>query len=591
MNLLHFQAANCKNCYRCIRTCPVKAIEFKDNQAQIIAEDCIFCCSCMKECPQNAKTVESDLYKVMRMLQGSVPIIVTLAPSFAGFTDDPERYLEHLYEAGFAQVRETAEAAEMISRCYEEEFRAKGRLITTSCPVVVEYIEKYMPQWIGHLAQADSPMIAHAKWIKQQHPEAKVVFIGPCYAKKTEAAHQPGYVDAVLTFDEAARLPSIRNKPDWIFHSEDGVWKADALAWLEGTGEGNAPFGFEGAGKQGVLQGKGGLGLEAARLYPVEGGVIETTFAAGNEPASSRHRAVSGIENCRKLLSSMKELPEGYFLEMNACEGGCVNGQASTDRVHPLIKQDRILAYRERPGLWNPPLQMEDMDLVRRTFRDRSKPSARYTDEDIQSVLKKLGKDCREHELNCGACGYNTCRDKAAAVLAGKAELYMCMPYAQAKAESFAHVLLERTPNAVIAATDQLLVKEVNRAAGVFYQTEPDQLVGLPMAYLLSPDEFALTQQEPVRKKLYFPDLRKTAIVSASYVAEQQLYLIILHDLTEQEQEQEKLRSLKQETVEMAQRVIENQMRVAQEIAGLLGETTAETKVTLTKMKRLLLEE
>lgn len=579
MGLLHFQAANCKNCYRCIRTCPVKAIEFKDNQAQIITDDCIFCCSCMKECPQNAKTVDSDLSKVTRMLQSGKKVVVSLAPSFAGFTEDPDRFIEQLFQAGFAEVRETAESAVEISKQYEAEFRAKGRLITTACTVVVEYIEKYMPEWLGLLAEVDSPMMAHAKWIKQQHPEAKVVFIGPCYAKKTEANHQPGFIDAVLTFDEVQSLtPALVRQPPFI----NTVLQDEAVERMAASACSVPSQGADVFPNQ---------SLQKARLYPVEGGVVETTFMSGNEPASSRHRAVSGIENCRKLLSSLKELPEGYFLELNACEGGCLNGQASGENIHPLLKQDRILSYRRGQTLQNAPLPMEGGDLIHRRFRDRSKRPVSYTNEQIRSVLKKLGKERREDELNCSACGYDTCRDKAEAVLAGKAELYMCMPYAQTRAESFAHVLLEKTPNAVIAVTEQLLVKEVNDAASSFYQMEAAQLVGLPLPFLLNPEEITLSQVEQIRKKIYFPELRKTAIVAASYVAEQQLYLVILHDLTEQEQEQEKLRALKQETVEMAQRVIENQMRVAQEIAGLLGETTAETKVTLTKMKRLLLEE
>lgn len=560
MGLLRFQAANCKNCYRCIRTCPVKAIEFKDNQAQIITDDCILCCSCIKECPQNAKTVDSDVYKVVRMLRAGGPVIVSLAPSFAGYTEDPLAYIDRLRQIGFAEIRETAEAAVAISSVYEQEFRAKGKLITTACPVIVEYIEKYMPEWLGLMAESDSPMMAHAKWIKRHVPDAKVVFIGPCYAKKSEAVAQPGFVDAVLTFEEAEQLP-MGMAP----HTE-------VAAAAESPARSADP------------------NLETARLYPVEGGILETTFPADNEPASSRHRAVSGIENCRRLLSSMKDLPDGYFLELNACEGGCLNGPASGDQVHPLLKQDRLLAFRQNKMPPVTPLPMNDRSMIRRTFKNKSKPKAMYSNEQVRAVLKKIGKHYLEDELNCGACGYNTCRDKAEAVLAGKAELYMCMPYAQAKAESFAHVLLEKTPNAVIAVTDQLLVKEVNDAACSFFQMDEGQLHGLPLPFLLPMEEFPLPQEEQVKRKLYFSDLRKTANVTASYVPEHQLYLVILHDLTEQEQEQERLRSLKHETVEMAQRVIENQMRVAQEIAGLLGETTAETKVTLTKMKRLLLE-
>lgn len=573
MGLFRFQAANCKNCYRCIRTCPVKAIEFRDNQAKIMDDACIFCCNCLTECPQNAKTIDSDLQKVARMLRAGMKVKVSLAPSFAGFAEDPHAFISRLYSLGFHEVRETAEAASVVSQVYAEEFAAKGKLITTACPVVVEYVEKYFPQGIGLLAACDSPMMAHAKWMKQQDPGVKVVFIGPCYAKKKEAADQPGFIDAVLTFEEALLLEPIP-------HLLGGGTFTESLPAESRPGEDcPAPLPER--------------ELIRARAYPVEGGVLETSFPPEAVPPSPRRKAISGIENLRRLLASLEELPDGLFLELNACEGGCLNGPASGDRLHPLLKQERILAYRENPlpHTAASSLPMDDRTIIARTYEDRSVPVIRHSEEEIRSVLMKLGKRRKEDELNCGACGYSSCRDKAAAVLEGKAELYMCMPYAQARAESFAHVLLEQTPNAVIAVTEQLYVKEVNDAAVRFYRMDARKLVGLPADFLLDPEEIALTPSEPVRKKLHFPDLRKTAMVSASYVASQQLYLVILHDLTEQETEQEKLRVLKQETVEMAQRVIENQMRVAQEIAGLLGETTAETKVTLTRMKKLLLED
>jgi len=562
MSLFRIQGANCKNCYRCIRACPVNAIEFRGNQARVIEEECIYCCGCLRECPQNAKTVETDVAKVNRMLAEGKRIVVSLAPSFAGYTEDPKEYIARLYELGIAQVRETAEAAAWVSRAYAEQFHAKGKLVTTPCPVVVDYMEKYTPHLLGDMANTVSPMVAHAKWIKASSPGVKVVFVGPCYAKRKEMADHPGTVDAVLTFEEATQL---RPGPQ---RAEQEQHRMEASA--------DAPD------------------FSAARAYPLEGGVIQTSFPSGIPTAgSSRYRTVSGIDNIKRLLSSMERLPEGYFLELNACDGGCMNGPASGG-APILYKQERVLSYMEaqnhhRYNGTEPPA--EDTAWMSRRFQDRSRPSSVYSEAQIRSVLDKIGKWRKEDELNCGACGYSSCRDKAAAVLAGKAELYMCMPYVQAKAESFAHVLLEKTPNAVIAVTDQLLVKEVNGAAESFYQMDAKMLVGLPSDFLLDPAEVELSQTEPVRKKVYFHDLRKIAIVSASYVPEQQLYLVILHDLTEQEQEQEKLRSLKQETVEMAQRIIEKQMRVAQEIAGLLGETTAETKVTLTKMKRLLLEE
>lgn len=568
MGLFNFQAANCKNCYRCIRVCPVKAIEFKDNQARILDEACIFCCSCLMECPQNAKTIGSDLEKVSRMLRSGGRVVVSLAPSFAGYTEDPHGFIDRLYRVGFAEVRETAEAAEEVSREYAKEFARRGKLLTTACPVVVEYVEKYFPQGIPYLAPVDSPMMAHAKWIKMRDPSAKVVFIGPCYAKMKEALDQPGYVDAVLTFEEAMKLTVPLAMREEAFPEGAGSAR---------DGQGSAPYGD---------------GMSRARLYPIDGGVVATSFPPGTGPGSPRHTAVSGLENLRKLLATLEDLPDGWFLELNACEGGCIHGPASGDRIHPILKRERILRYRESPAAAPERLlPMDDRMIIRRTFRNKSRPVPVHAEEELRSVLVKLGKHRREDELNCGACGYSTCRDKAAAVLEGKAELFMCMPYAQTRAESFAHVLLERTPNAVIALTEQLYVKEVNEAAERFYRMDAEQLMGLPADFLLDPEEIVLSQTEPVRKRVHFAGLGKTANVTASYIGDQQLYLIILHDLTEQEQEQEKLRTVKQETVEMAQRVIENQMRVAQEIAGLLGETTAETKVTLTRMKKLLLEE
>lgn len=560
MSFINFQEANCKNCYRCIRSCSVKAIEFKNNQARIIDDECIYCCNCLKECPQNAKTVDSDLPAVNRLLAGHEDVVASVAPSFAAYFDDPEGFKRKLYDVGFSEVRETAEAAEVVSRIYAEQYKDKGGLITTACPVIAEFVQKRFPHLIGWMAAIDSPMVLHAKWIKEQRPGAKVVFIGPCYAKKKEMIDQPDTVDAVLTFDCVDQL---RYPPSYGRYAAQGGAE-EAAEEVVGQPQPEAPV--------------------TARLYPVEGGVIETTFPGKQQ--SIRYRAISGIENCRRLFQSMND-PEGFFLELNACEGGCVNGPVFGERSDLLGMQNRVMAYMSGRRAESP---MPPANLVQtfRSFRDLSKPPSHYTDNQIEAVLRKIGKNGREDELNCGACGYGSCREKAKAVLDGKAELYMCMPYMQAKAESFAHTVLEKTPNAVIAVSDQLLVKEANKAAADFFELSPEYLIGMPLPLLIDPDEVAVSPSRPVQRKLFFPDLSKTANVSISYVPEQQLYLLILHDLTEREQEQEKLQAMKQETMEMAQKVIDNQMRVVQEIASLLGETTAETKVTLTKLKKLL---
>lgn len=554
-SLVRSSEANCKNCYRCIRNCPVKAIRFKDNQADVM-ENCIACGLCIRECPQKAMHVPSDADRVREMLRSGESVAVSLAPSHVAYEHKPGMLKKKLREIGFSEIRETAEAAEIVSGFYYSEFRNTGRLITTACPVVVELVERHYPKLLPTLAKTDSPMIAHGKLLKAMNPSLKVVFVGPCYAKKKEAMMQPGSIDAVLTFDEIATFEAAENLAE---------------------ASGDEPLTDE------VLS--AGAREQTARIYPVENGVIETTFAGKDLP--ELHRAYSGMELCQSVLSRLDPENGSFFLELNACSGGCINGPVSGDACGLLEKQDRVSRYKRSLAPSGELPRLPEGALAR-SFTDRHIGKVRHSEQAIAEVLEKFGKHSPEDELNCGACGYSSCRAKAEAVLEGKAELYMCMPYMQAKAESLSNVIIDKTPNGILAVSEELIIQEANEAACRFFETGMKEMLDVPVELFVDLNDIPFTKTEKTMNKVYFADRKKTAMVTVTYLADFHFYLLALTDLTEREREQEKLQRLKEETIEMAQKVIDNQMRVSQEIASLLGETTAVTKVTLTKMKQLI---
>jgi len=554
-SLVRSSEANCKNCYRCIRNCPVKAIQFKGNQADVM-ENCISCGLCVRECPQRAMHVPSEVEKVSSLLRAGERVAVSLAPSHVAYEHKPRMLKNSLKEIGFGEIRETAEAAEVVSELYYSQFRSSGRLITTACPVVVELIERYYPQLIPCLAATDSPMIAHAKLLKAMDPSVKVVFVGPCYAKKKEAMAFPGLIDAVLTFDEVAVLETEEAE-----YGQRGTGSSEAAA--AGFGEREQP----------------------ARAYPVENGVIAATFAGKELP--ELHRAYSGIDMCKAVLSRLNPDEGSFFLELNACSGGCINGPVSGDACGLLEKEERISRCRKSlvPAAELPHLPE---GALNRGFTDRRPQRIGHSEETIREVLEKFGKHTPADELNCGACGYSSCREKAEAVLEGKAELYMCMPYMQAKAESLSNVIIDKTPNGILAVSEDLIVQEANEAACRFFGSGVREMLDVPVEMYVDLAAVPFTKTEKMMNKVYFADRKKTAMVTVTYLPDFHFYLLVLTDLTERELEQEKLQRLKEDTIEMAQNVIDNQMRVSQEIASLLGETTAVTKVTLTKMKQLI---
>ncbi|MDO4553770.1 MAG: [Fe-Fe] hydrogenase large subunit C-terminal domain-containing protein [Lachnospiraceae bacterium] len=567
MKVIDFLDANCKNCYKCVRHCSVKAIKVRDGQAQILNEQCILCGHCLEVCPQNAKTFISDLSRVKKYLAAKEKVIISIAPSYLGILeyDHPGQVVDALHRLGFYQVRETAEGAAMVTGAYQALLQdgTLENMITTCCPSVNDLVEKYYPDLTPYLAPVVSPMIAHGKLIKQLYPDSKVVFLGPCIAKKEEAegdSRTKGYIDAVINFTELEQ---------WLL--EEGI----TISLCDRVPMDNPNPGIN-------------------RLYPVSGGVV-TSVMLDKSPDKTYHKIyVDGIENVIDVLNGMRQGEiKHYFIEANVCEGGCIKGPA-IDKLGVSRFKARVIIEDQVEHI--PACCEESCSsiLLDKSFYPRPVTEHMPSEEEIQTILHSTGKYTKEQELNCGACGYSSCREKAIAVAQGKAEIDMCLPYACEKARSMANIVMEATPNMILIVDGDMRICELNKKAeDVLQIKKPEALEHYLFEYLDHSDALSVydSHQPILHKKVALENLHMTAMLICVYVKDSDYVLCIFQDITDQEEKKLKHYNLKMETVEMAQKVIDKQMMVAQEIASLLGETTAETKVTLSKLRDSILFE
>ena len=563
MSVIGLKKANCKNCYKCLKVCPVKSIRVVNEQAQIIDDDCLLCGTCLANCPQNAKTLTSSLDQVKEMLASGEKVAVSLAPSFLGSfsLEKPGQMAAALKKLGFCAVSETAQGAAYVTAQYHDlmvENKMKN-IITTCCPSINRLIELYHPEVVEYMAPVVSPMIASARLIKQALGKGvKVVFVGPCIAKIDEAAdiRHDTDVDAVLTFEDIEQ---------WF--REEGIvpGQCEDASFLNASSK--------------IL-----------RMYPVTSGILESLKARG-DCNNYRMITVDGIQECIALFSSMaKGELDPCFVEVNACKGGCVNGPAKTKGEETRFRAALDVENYAREDAGDYPAVDEEIPMGKRFF-DRSRHEKLPDEDTIRSILAKIGKESPEQELNCGACGYNSCREKAIAVYLNKAELTMCVPYMKERAESLSNYVLSETPNITIMVDDEMNIIEFNKAAEECFKISRREALEKGLFELIDSSDFQFvleTKQPITNKKVHYKEYGITTEQSIIYIDKQNIVMGIFKDITKEEREQENLYDLRVETMEMAQKVIDKQMVAAQQIASLLGETTAETKVTLTKLKNMI---
>ncbi len=553
---LKLKKSNCKNCYKCIRYCPVKSIRFSGNQAHIIGNECILCGHCFVVCPQNAKEIAEETERAKVLISEEAPVFVSLAPSFvANYHVGIGAMRKALKRLGFADVEETAIGATIVKNEYERMLREDSRdvLISSCCHSVNLLIQKYFPSLLPYLANTVSPMQAHSMDIKKRYPGAKTVFVGPCLAKKDEADYYGGIVDAVLTFEELT------------------AWLAEENITLE--------------------QEVDDIEESRARLFPTTGGILHTMT---ERMPGYTYMAIDGTQNC---IAALKDIEEGQihkcFIEMSACAGSCVSGPVMEKKNLSSVRELQIVSgYAGKEDF--AVIQPESVALYK-NFEPIMKKLQKPGEEEIRTVLKNMGKTKPEDELNCGSCGYDTCREKAIAIYQGKAEISMCLPFLKDKAESFTDNIVNNTPNGIIVVNEQLEVQLINNSAKkMLHVRSAADVMGEPVVRIMDPVDFVnvLSSGERIdAKRIYLAEYDRYVEQTVIPDKEYHIMICMLRDVTEEENSKKKKENISAQTIDVADKVVERQMRIVQEIASLLGETAAETKIALTKLKETIANE
>ena len=554
---IYTKETNCSDCYKCIRECPAKAIRVTDHKASIIDDLCLYCGHCVEICPNEAKKVRNDVGRVKELLKDDQPVIVSLAPSykseFPGFTDF--QIIRMLRSLGFASVSETAIGATIISDYLRTFLTEKlgGVHISSACPAVVELICKYYPQYIENLTPCVSPMVAHAQLLKKIFgKDARIVFIGPCIAKKLEGDENPQLIDAAITFNELKT---------W-FEENENVEKED----FEPVNETFVPY-------------KAGN----ACLYPVDGGMIETLKGIGHRVTSI---SFSGISQVKDALDNLEQLTGGgtCFLELLMCSGGCTNGPGTSVKGGIPFKRVKIIEQEINDG--NKPGYPAINIACNYIARNSSIGHEQYSELEIEHTLQSIGKYTAEELLNCSGCGYDSCRDFAIAMLQGKGEPEMCVSYMRRIAQNKATVLLQKIPSGVVVVDNAHKVVEMNASCARLLGEE------VQLMFEASPG----LQGANVEVTCFLSDYIKTALATGKEYTEQLIsHQNISYQLSVFNIEKYRLVTAIVQTLQnprfkqhiianKTRDVIKRNMETVQKIASLLGENAAYTDSLLSSI-------
>ena len=544
----------CHDCYKCVRECYVKSIQIKDGSASVLADRCIACGHCVTVCPSNAKRIRYDVDKVKGIFATGKKVVVSLAPSWISVFDYTKQQMITVLKAlGFSDVSETALGAQEVSIEVAKLIKEseKGLFISSTCPVIVDYIRYYKPEYAKYITPVASPALTHAKMLKEQYGEdISVVFIGPCIAKKNESDKNSDLIDVALTFDELNY---------WIKESYIDLAKIEVL-----PDEDFVPNSAnEGA------------------LYPVLGGMNETLKFAGIEK-DVQLLDICTLHSLDKALNGLhpERLEEKIFLEALGCDGGCINGPGISMCKSTILKTSDVLNnFKKRESIPATPKTVVEMDYSAIDIKKRE-----FKHEEIMKTMERIGKHNEEDELNCGGCGFQTCRELACAILAGEAEPSMCVSYMRKIALRKAAAMLRCMPSAMVMIDNKNKILESNDAfmkmfTGEMYDVfseRPEGVNGadidriIPFSDLLTT---ALKTGKDIHKEHYVVG-NKLYDINIFIIEEKEIVGAIITDVTQSELNREKI-------AERAKEVISKNIAKVQEIAILLGEHMVETELLL----------
>ncbi len=558
--ILYTEKTKCQDCYKCVKECPVKAVKIEDISASVLYERCVYCGTCVKVCPLGAKKMRDDLSSILFDLESGAKMIVSLAPSYISELNgvSEAQLVAAFKEAGFFGVSETALGAERVAADTKLWLNDKedGVYIASCCTSAVQYIGKYYPHLLRHLAPIDSPMIAHGKMLKKQYGnETKVVFVGPCVAKKKESDEQKEVIDYTITFHELTLLFE-QLGIDFSFTQPK---ETDAFI-PHRAGKGN--------------------------LFPMDGGMWANMLTTpGKETA---FMTFSGETNLREVLNDYDTLHKNgrLFLELMFCAGGCIKGpgtlknkSVATKRIQTIKGQSETLGTDPAKTL----ALFAGVDTSRRFDAIKAVPLIEHSETEITGALRSLSKLTKKDELNCSGCGYASCRDFAQALLEGRVEREMCVSFMRITAQERTNVLLQRIPYGVVVVDENMNVVDANEK---FAQLLGEEAVFL---YEVSPGlhKANITKLVPFHKMfkgvldsgedIIDQDYRgEDAYLNISVVSVQKNRLVL--GLVQNMKEGKIQNDL---VINRTNEVIRENMKVVQKIAYLLGENAAYTESML----------
>ncbi|MDD2209145.1 MAG: [Fe-Fe] hydrogenase large subunit C-terminal domain-containing protein [Bacilli bacterium] len=544
---LESKTNNCKNCYKCIRNCPVKAISFFENKASILHDACILCGKCYLVCPQGVKVVRDDVKRVLALLIKKEKVVISLAPSFLNSFENIsfKQIQEAAKKCGFFEVEETAIGATIVKNAYDEMVNKNEQsiIISSCCPSINLLISKHFPDCVPYLAPVLTPMLTHAKYIKARYgEETKVVFVGPCIAKKHEADENKDLVEAAISFDDL----------NMIFSKFDIELKEDLQTYVDHS---------------------------KARFFPTCGGIIKTMK---QDNPKYKYLSIDGVENAMRALSDIKHGNIDHcFIEMSACPGSCVNGPLIGNFHRSVLKGYYMV--EKSAGKKDFCLTDEEVDIAHQYEPSNLKESI-PSEEEINRVLIATGKPTIADRLDCGSCGYPSCRDKAIAIIQGKAVKEMCLPELIKRANSFSDRLVKTFHEGLIVVDSDLKIKLINRyMADLVGVKKISDVIGKDVSFILDPAYFIKTFEDKknFHQVILMGEYNTYIDLSIFYDEDSNVligaYKNVTKEIIEEKEQQEKINK----TIQLADEILLKNMKSVQEIASLLGETTASTKVAL----------
>jgi PAS domain-containing protein len=535
----------------------------QNGHPEALTKMCIFCGKCAASCPAKAKRARNDVARVQNLFREGIQVFASLAPSFpAEFNCAPGQLAGAIKRLGFYGVSETALGADFVSEDIVSDLQTASTVkdgqklfLSSACPAVVLYIKRYAPAFVPYLNDRSSPLLAHAALLQKLYgKKTAVVFIGPCIAKKREA-DQFKEVAAALTFTELKQwFDAAGIKPEEITETAEFIPHRAA---------------------------KGAF-------YPVDGGMIISLQRKRAGFSKTSNMVISGIDTIAQTLSGNSftndQLESPLFLELLACSGGCVNGPCITRDDSAIRRRARLLGYAESAGdALNPETAALKVPLTG-SLTAKEMPMSLYPASKIRGALGELGKYDSKDELNCSACGYETCRAFAQAMLEKRAEKTMCAAYTRNLAQKKANALIRAIPSGVVIADKNRKIVECNRNFArllgseieELYELDPE-LKGLDLRKLSGFGNYfeeAFQADGQARFDYDFKYEDKILHLSVYVIEKGETLCGVLEDITKPQIRRDK-------TVAWAKKIIAKNVQAVQKIAFLLGENAAETESIL----------